>query len=38
MRRVSDVEEIRRTLALYSRFNDEKDSLAWSQLWTEDGS
>jgi hypothetical protein len=35
---MSDVDEIRRTLALYSRFNDEKDSTAWSQLWTESGS
>jgi hypothetical protein len=34
---VSDVDEIRRTQALYSRFNDEKDSTAWSQLWTESG-
>ena len=37
MPRVSDVDEIRRTLALYSRFNDEKDSAAWSELWTENG-
>jgi hypothetical protein len=37
IRGVSDVDEIRRTLALYARFNDEKDSTAWSQLWTEDG-
>jgi 3-phenylpropionate/cinnamic acid dioxygenase small subunit len=35
---VSDVDEIRRTLALYSRHNDEKDSTTWSELWTEDGS
>ncbi len=35
---VSDVDEIRRTLALYSRYNDEKDSTAWSELWTESGS
>jgi 3-phenylpropionate/cinnamic acid dioxygenase small subunit len=35
---VTDVDDIRRTLALYSRFNDEKDSTAWSQLWTENGS
>jgi 3-phenylpropionate/cinnamic acid dioxygenase small subunit len=35
---VSDVDQIRRTLALYSRYNDEKDSTAWSRLWTEDGS
>jgi hypothetical protein len=35
---VSDVDEIRRTLALYSRYNDEKDSTAWSKLWTENGS
>jgi hypothetical protein len=34
---VSDVDGIRRTLALYSRYNDEKDSTAWSELWTEDG-
>jgi hypothetical protein len=34
---VSDVDGIRRTLALYSRFNDEKDSTAWSELWSEDG-
>jgi 3-phenylpropionate/cinnamic acid dioxygenase small subunit len=34
---VTDVDEIRRTLALYSRFNDEKDSTAWSHLWTESG-
>ncbi len=35
---VSDVDEIRRrTLALYSRSNDEKDSTAWPQLWTENG-
>jgi 3-phenylpropionate/cinnamic acid dioxygenase small subunit len=35
---VSDVDDIRRTLALYSRYNDEKDSTAWSELWTENGS
>jgi uncharacterized protein (TIGR02246 family) len=34
---VSDVDDIRRTLALYSRHNDEKDSTAWSELWTESG-
>ena len=34
---VSEVDDIRRTLALYSRFNDEKDSTCWSQLWTENG-
>ena len=35
---MSDVDEIRRTLALYSRYNDEKDSTAWSELWTANGS
>jgi len=34
---VSDVDGIRRTLALYSRYNDVKDSTAWSELWTERG-
>jgi hypothetical protein len=34
---VSHVDGIRRTLALYSRFNDEKVSTDWSELWTEDG-
>ncbi len=34
---MSDVDGIRRTLALYSRHNDEKDSTAWSELWTERG-
>jgi 3-phenylpropionate/cinnamic acid dioxygenase small subunit len=33
----SDVDQIRRTLALYSRYNDYKDSTPWSELWTEAG-